>query len=310
MWETNLEFLRPGLQTSTQDNGRAGNQAWGVPIGGVMDTRSTVIGNRLVGNDDDNPILEIALLGPKIKTTGDAYIALTGAEIEIKVNDNAAAMYETIHVPSGSIIDLKNITNGARSYLAINGDWKIDRWLDSCSPLPIADLKTLHSNQITKNSKLVINTQKMVRKKTCPPSLRTEYGFQKTIRVVTGPEYDLMSRSNQDYFLNSTFTIHKNSNRMAVSMVDCIPEYKNQTELISSANLVGTIQLTKQGQPLILMNDGGTAGGYPRIANVITTDLPAVAQLTAGQKINFKLVDLDFAVNEFKKEKELLNSIT
>lgn len=310
MWETKLEFIRPGLQALIQDMGRAGLQSSGVPQGGAMDIRSMIIGNRLVGNNDNNPVIEIVLLGPKIKTTGDAYIAITGAAIEVKINDKPSPMYETLHIPSGSIIDLGTITKGARSYLAINGEWKIGEWLGSSSPLPIIDIKSLHSHQIKKNSRLVINTQKLISKKTFAKNLRPSFDNKNTIRVIVGPEYHMMSRSNQSYFFKTEFTIHKNSNRMAVSMVESIPNYKKQRELISSANLIGTIQLTNQGQPLILMNDGGTTGGYPRIANVISTDLPKIAQLKAGQKINFELVDLDFAVKEFKKEKELLLSIS
>lgn len=309
MWETRLEFTRPGLQTSIQDMGREGRQSQGVPRGGVMDTRSMLIANSLVGNAANNPILEIALIGPKIKVTGDAYIAVTGAPIDIKVNGVSSVMYETLHIQSGSTIELGAISDGARSYLAINGAWKIDRWQGSCSPLPIINPKSLLSNQILKNSKLIINTQKLINKKNCPPNLRFRFDTQMTLSVLQGPEFGLLSSVNQKYFFESAFTIHKNSNRMAVSMIECIPNFENEHELISSANLIGTIQLTKEGQPMILMNDGGTTGGYPRIANVITVDLPKIAQLKTGQKIKFQLVDLDFAVNEYKKEKELLLSI-
>lgn len=308
MWETSLEFLRPGLHSFIHDAGREGLQSQGIPRGGVMDSRSTIIGNRLVGNIDNNPIIEMALRGPKIKTMGDAYMAITGAEIKITINNKVVDMYETLHVPSGSTIDLGTINKGARSYLALNGEWKVDQWLESCSPIPIINLKNLQSNLLAKNSKLVINTQKMISKKRCPENLR-HLDNQNTIRIIRGPEYDLMSSSNQSYLSDSEFTIHKNSNRMAVSTEEYIPNYQNEKELISSANLIGTIQLTNQGQLLILMNDGGTTGGYPRIANVISADIPKVAQLTAGQKINFQLVDIDFAINELKKEKELLNSI-
>ncbi len=308
MWETKLEFLRVGLQTSIQDDGRIGMQSYGVPKGGAIDTRSMIIGNRLVGNDDNTPIIEMALTGPKIKVTGDAYIAVTGAEIDLKINDKKADMYETLYIPSGSIINLGTITKGARSYLAINGKWKTDKWLDSCSSLPISNIKKLQSNLITKNKLLIINTQKLISKKKCPLSLRTKFQTQNILRLIKGPEYDLMSIANQKFFIEAEFTIHKNSNRMAVSLEECIPNYDNQKELISSANLIGTIQITKQGQPLILMNDGGTTGGYPRIANVISADLPKITQLKAGQKVMFELVDLDFAVNELKKEKELLHS--
>jgi len=148
-----------------------------------------------------------------------------------------------------------------------------------------------------------------VHKKSYPKNLRPNFDLLETIRIMRGPEYRHLSPDNKTYLSNSDFTVHKNSNRMAVSMVECIPNFNDQKELISSANLVGTIQLTKQGQPLILMQDGGTTGGYPRIANVISVDLPKIAQLKAGQKLNFQLIDIDFAVSEIKKEKELLNSI-
>ena len=309
MWETSLQFLRAGLQTSIQDTGRTGMQSYGLPKGGAIDTHSMIIANRLVGNDHSTPTLEIALVGPKIKVTGDAYIAVTGAEIDLSINNSKAEMYETIHVASGSVIDLGTIKNGARSYLAINGKWQIDKWLDSCSPLPISNIKSLQSNQMTNNRILIINTQKLISKKKCPTQLRTKFHTQNKLRVLRGPEYSLMSSDNQKFFEETEFTIHKNSNRMAVSLEESIPNYENQKELISSANLVGTIQLTKQGQPLILMNDAGTTGGYPRIANVITADLPKVAQLRASQKVIFEFVSLDYAIKELEKEKEILLSL-
>jgi len=307
MWDTKLTVIKPGLQTFIVDHGRSDHLSLGVPMGGAMDKRSMIIANRLVGNQDHSPIIEATLVGPKLKIVGDAYISVAGGNVDFKIDDIPAKMYETIHVKSGSTVSLGHVNQGVRSYLAINGNWQLHKWLDSYSQLPAVNLKSLQKNILLKNSELNINTQKLVHKKVCPFKLRFQQ--DNIIRILSGPEYNMLTTGAKVMLAHQEFTIHKNSNRMAVSVEEKLPVPKKQIDLISSANLLGTIQLTKQGQPLILMNDAGTTGGYPRIANVITNDLQKIAQVSAGQKVRFKIVNLDFAYKELKKEKELLLSL-
>ena len=310
MWQSKLKFISPGIQTLILDRGRIGHQAQGVPHGGFLDTTAAIVANKLVNNDDYHPILEVTLTGPKIEVTGDVYIAITGGNINFTINGSSAKMYETIHVKSGSIITLGSVKSGARSYLAIGGDWQVNKWLRSTSPIPKIKIKDIEKNKITKQSILKINVKKLITKKVCPPHLKYREFENNIIRVTKGPEFDSLNDHEKNYFLNETFNIHQNSNRMAISFEESIPDYLTNVEMISSAVLPGTIQITNQGKPMILQNDAGTTGGYPRIANVITKDLPKVAQLSSGQKVNFELVTLEIAYKALQKEKEMLLSFS
>ena len=298
-----LHFIKPGLQTLIVDHGRPGYQSWGVPVGGAVDRTSASLANWLVGSPANAPVLEITLLGPTIEIEGDGQIALTGADLSPKIDGQAITMYETINVTSGMKLSFGTPKCGCRSYLAVGGNWQLKQWLSSYSALAYDSSGINKNSAIKKNSVVSINTHSSIAPKCISINQRPDICKPFTARVLPGPEFDSFTEDFQQQFLHQRFQLSPQSNRMGCRLT---PELKNLTgsEMISSGVIPGTIQITSSGQPIILLADAQTSGGYPRIANVITADVDALGQLKPGDEVRFVLVDLPEAQMAFAEKQE------
>lgn len=286
---TTLLFKKPGLLTTVQDLGRIGVQHLGVPIGGVMDQKSAKTGNWLVGNKDASPILEITLMGPEIEIQGPCQIALTGARLSPLLNGQQVSMYETINIDKNAILSFGKLVAGCRTYLAIGGTWQVKKWLSSYSAASVNGLALTRDSIIQKNSLLMINSQAFIPKRIAPQEQQATLADQISVRVMMGPEFDLFTSKDIAHFFGQTYHISNQSNRMGYRLEESIPNFQPCKELISSATLPGTIQISNSGQPIVLMRDAQTTGGYFRIANILTEDLDKVAQLKPKNSIRFIL---------------------
>ncbi|BDS09395.1 5-oxoprolinase subunit C family protein [Aureispira anguillae] len=285
-----LHFQQAGLQTTVQDKGRLGYQQFGIPIGGAMDQSSADIANWLVGNPTDAPLLEITLLGPTIRISKSCQIALTGAHISPLLNGQALPMYQTIPVPKNSILSFGPILSGCRAYLAVGGTWSINKWLSSYSPI-LHNGQALPSNSILKkDSQFMIYTKKISPLRNYPKEKRPIYPSKITVRVTIGPEFEQFSRTAIAAFFGTAHSISNHSNRMGYRLSTRLFNFTSSQELISSGIVPGTVQISNAGQPIILLKDAPTTGGYPRIANIYSEDLDAVAQLKPNDKICFSLI--------------------
>ena len=167
-----FHFMKAGLQTLVQDTGRIGQQAFGVPIGGVMDKSSARIANWLVGNDPITPVLEITLIGPQIEIEGDCQVALTGADISPVIDGAIVPMYKTLSINSGSKLSFGPLKSGCRAYLAIRGKWMVKKWLNSYSAFLLSE-KDLTSDSIPKKgSVILIETKNSISAREFPAELR------------------------------------------------------------------------------------------------------------------------------------------
>jgi len=288
-----LNFRRAGLHTTIQDMGRVGYQHFGVPIGGVMDKSSAKIANWLVGNEEQNPVLEITLLGPRIVFKGKCQIALTGANLSPSINGEPIRMYKTIKVKNGAVLDFGKVVSGCRSYLAIGGVMNVSKWLSSYSAASINGEEVTPQCIVSKDSELVIATNKFVPKKKYPQKQQPVYNDNIRVRVLPGPEFEAFSRTSIASFFSQAYLISNQSNRMGYRLEGGNLQINDSHEIISSGIVPGTIQITNSGQPIILMMDAQTVGGYSRIANIIGEDLDKVAQLKPGDKIWFSLFSLE-----------------
>jgi biotin-dependent carboxylase-like uncharacterized protein len=290
---TCFRFIRPGLQATVQDKGRYGYQHLGVPQGGVLDKSSAKIANWLVGNDDYNPVLEIALMGPTIEITGKCQIALTGADMSATIDGKAIGMYKSIKVKSGSVLSFAKLICGCRTYLSIGGTWDIKPWLSSFSA-SVSNIEELTPGSImNKDNFLKVKINKFIPKRKFPKSERPAFKSSLEIRVLKGPEHNEFPTAFIKTFYNQFYQITEQFNRMGCRLKGKNNGYREPQEIISSAAIPGTIQITNSGQPIILLNDAPTTGGYPRIANVISKDSDKLAQLKTGDKIKFILVTLE-----------------
>ncbi len=299
-----IKFLQAGMQTSLQDLGRPGYRSIGISQAGAIDSDNFKLANWLVGNPVNNPCLEIYLGGPVLEFTQDMVIGIAGAKFQIFINDKLTSSDQTLFVNKGDILKFGQSVSGARAYIAFNGSPKDEQFLnsyscDTTSQLGYNSGKSFHDNQI-----LDIQTRNHTKQiRLLPAELNTQYPKNMLIRVTKGMEFDLLTEEAKRNLFEQSFSVSHNSNRMGLRTSGQALQVNFEKTMISSPVTVGTIQLPTNGQPIVLLNEGQTIGGYPRIGQVISTDLPLLGQITPHSKISFYLVNIAKAIdiNHFKK---------
>lgn len=287
-----LTFLRSGLLTTIQDAGRLGYQHLGIPIGGIMDEQAAKMANKLVDNRLDTPVLEITLMGPTIRFGGACQIALTGAHLSPTLDGNKIKHYQTINVQANQILSFGKNRKGCRCYLAIRGTWLVKKWLSSYSAASTNSHLLTPQSMLTTNSKLTIETAVPIAPKKIAKGHQLSLPSSVVVRVARAPEFECFSHEHIAFFFSQLFTLSNQSNRMGCRLNEVLPEFNPQKPLISSGVLPGTIQIANNGQPIILMKDAQTTGGYYRIAQILSEDLNKIAQLKPTDSIRFSFVSL------------------
>ena len=301
----NLRCIKSGMLTLVQDMGRSGHRASGIPVGGSADKLSAICANWLVGNGASDPVLEIMVMGPAIEFNGTrCTIALTGADISPVLNDKPVAMNRSITVEPGDILKFGRLNFGCRCYLAVSGDWRVKQWLGSCSAF-------LQMPELTPNSILQPGHQLDVRgprvlKRVLPDELINEPASAVDVRVVEGPEFSRMPIAARDHLLSAKHRVSNQCNRMGCRLIDALPGFRQDRELISAPVIPGTIQVTRDGHPIVLLADAQTTGGYYRVANVISADLDKLGQLKPNDTLSFGLVSREVAVAAMEQRQALI----
>ena len=279
-----IEVIASGLLTTIQDLGRLGAQAQGVPIGGVLDRLSARQANWLVGNSVETPVLEITLTGPTLRFSQDTWIAICGGSLEAFLGNRPIQTYRSYLVKAGEVLRTGRISSGVRSYLAIGGDWQVERWLGSAGAWMMGEQTFPRGAHLQKGQTLSIIPQPR-RVQFIGEGERTPH--QVVIRVLAGPEWEWFSQESQRIFLERRWQVSNQSNRMAQKLEPLLPLAGSWRELISSPVWPGTIQCTASGELMILQADAQTTGGYPRLAQVVEADLDRLAQRKPGQTCSF-----------------------
>ena len=274
-----LTFIKSGLLTLVVDNTRIGYQKYGVPVGGAMDAKSAVLANWLVGNNPNTTLFEINMVGPQIRFEAECQIAITGADISPTINGLGAAMYQTLELKRGEVLKFGKLNEGSRAYLAIGGSWNVSSWMDNDSPKSNPTIKNLSSIEIISTGNL--NPNRKVEK---PKLSKTPV----ILKVMQGPEFDLLTDDVSTTLLATTFELLPASNRMGYRLSPNLPQIV--ASIISSGVVPGTLQITQDGYPILLMKDAPATGGYIRALNVISEDMSALGQLKAGDSLKFSLV--------------------
>lgn len=288
-----LHFEKAGLQTLVQDLGREGYRAFGVPIGGAMDRGAARAANWLVGNPPEAPVLEITLMGPRIRISGDCQIALTGADLSAQIDGQAVPRYETVELAGNSVLSFGKARAGCRAYLAVGGEWQVRSWLGSCSASAYAGADLTPDSFPGKDRPIVIKTRRFGEHRRISTENRPGYPPRLRVRVLPGPEFESFSPYAIGRFFSRGYLLTSDSNRMGFRLDAQIKDFIPNREVISSGVLPGTIQVTNSGQPIILMADAQTTGGYYRLAQVISADMDRLAQLRPGDEVWFSLVTLE-----------------
>lgn len=305
-----IEVLKSGLLTTIQDIGRLGYQQYGMTVGGAVDTYASRVANALVGNALNEASLEITLVGPVLKAREDMFISITGANLAPHKKGKRVPMWTSFVWEKGSVIDFREASCGLRSYLAVAGGFDVPIVMGSRStyiPAGIGGFKgrALHRGDILKIRSRRGGVQRLGLASRHIPS----YPKQKTIRVVLGPDDRLFSRKGVDTFLISLYTVSNELNRMGMRLIGDKIEHNGCADIPSRAVTFGTIQVATDGQPIAMLADHQTTGGYTQIATVITVDHSLLAQSQSGDVIRFQKVSLDEARMLLKKQNSFLKQL-
>jgi len=303
-----LYFIKAGLQTSIQDSGRHGFMHLGISHSGAMDKNSQQMANRLVDKPPDSAVLEITLIGPTIRFDSATSIAICGARFNLTLNNQPVANNETIKVAKDDELEFKQALNGARAYLAFAGELSLKRILKSYSTHLTAKLGGFENRQITDGDHLETKGDRLLAYKKVPEQLDFNYSGNYLLRCVASVESELFSPQQTEQFFSQKYQVTSELNRMGIKLQGDPLKFENKLEIVSSGLTQGSIQITPSGQPIISSVDGQTIGGYPRIANIISTDLPLLGQITAGDQLRFTQVDQAFAESSLRAAQKLLDS--
>lgn len=284
-----FKIRKTGMLTTVQDLGRQGWQEYGVPPGGAMDKKSLRLANRLVGNSEDSPCLEITIIGPEIQFQGTGMISLAGADLSARMNGKPIPPNQPLIVSENDLLTFGKCKWGCRSYLGIHGEWMIPAWLGSRSEVPYAGSQEGLPPVLKRDDEIEIRYDRLPEREMKAEDCRDS---RDRIRIVPGPEFSLFTGESKGALVSHPYTISRHSNRMGYRMEEKLIGEMPEREMISSGVVPGTIQVTSSGQIILMMADAQTTGGYHRIAAVVQPDLDILGQKKPGDKINFQLVDI------------------
>ena len=278
-----IKVLQSGFYSTIQDLGRFGYQDYGVPYSGVMDKQAATIANTLLGNHENNAVLEITMTGPKLKFECDTLICLSGASMNPQINKKYIPNNKIFNVKKDDVLSFGKLDSGFRCYLAVLGGFNAEMVMNS---------RSMYQN-ITQQSSIKKGDQLAIKNSTFNYKMHhsnlrvnTSYIDNLTLEVYRGPEFKYLSVSNQKKILSSRFTISKYNNRMAYQLEEVLAN--NLDSIITAPVLPGTIQLTPSGKLIILMKDCQTTGGYPRVLQLSESAIHSLAQKITGDKLQFK----------------------
>jgi biotin-dependent carboxylase-like uncharacterized protein len=278
---------RPGLQTTIQDLGRWGHQAIGVPVAGPMDTFSHRLANLLVGNAHDAATLEITLIGPELEFGADALIAICGADFDVSADGQPVGLGVTTPIRAGTRIQFRRRRAGARAYLAIAGGLQTAPVLGSRATHVVSGMGGFNGRPLAAGDRIPFVPGAASRPRRRATGLTLPAQGRARVRLLPGPQADWFEPSALTTLATVSFRVSPRSNRMGFRLEGPPLARLDQREPISEPLAFGALQVPTAGEPILLMADRQTAGGYPKIASVISADLPIAAQLAPGDFIEF-----------------------
>ena len=305
-----LIIEKPGLLTTIQDLGRYGFKKDGIITGGAMDTVAHRVANLLVNNDENEPTIEITLFGPTIRFVENGVISLCGGDLSPYLNGRVLEMERPIWIDKGDVLTFGQPKTGCRAYLAVHGGLKIKKVMGSYSTYLQAGIGGFKGRALQKGDQIELNCQNVNWDKLIhnwsSRMANLDSKDRKKVRVLKGRHFDEFTKGSQDIFVEESFMVSAQSDRMGYRLEGNTLELAKPKEIISEAVTFGTIQVPANGKPIILMADSQTIGGYPKMADVISVDLPVVAQAKPGDELQFEIVTIDEAQKLYQQQENKL----
>ena len=305
-----IEIITPGLLTTVQDFGRVGVMKNGFTQNGAMDRYSMTVANRLCGNCDSAPVLEMTVLGVTARFTQDTVVCVSGADFGAKINDKPIKRNKAYKINNGDILSMGAAKSGMRAYLAVAGGIVGEYVFGSAS----TNLKFAFGGHFGKKLQsgdvLSIGTGAFPLGEIDKWEIsESEYSKDAQLRVVLGPQNEMFTDEDIRLFLSQEYEVTAQSDRMGIRLSGEPLKSKNGMDIISDGIVFGSVQVPNSGEPIILMADHQTTGGYAKIATVISVDLPRAAQLSTGNTVRFKSVTVEEAEQEAKKQKRFFDNL-
>jgi biotin-dependent carboxylase-like uncharacterized protein len=299
----------PGMLTTVQDLGRWGYQQAGMPVAGAMDADALRIGNILVCNDEGAAGLEITLLGPSLTVDGDGLVAVAGADLGFRINGGPAPCWTALKVTTGDRISFSGPAGaGARAYLCVAGGIDVPLVMGSRSTYLRAALGGFGGRALKTGDRLESGALPVLWKRAegfaCPDDLRPCRDMNVPLRVVPGPQDDLFTQEGIDTFYGSEYTITNSADRMGYRMEGPAVAHTGAPDIVSDAIPLGAVQIPGHGQPIAMLADRQTTGGYTKIGVLCTPDIASLAQRLPGQKVRFRRVTFGEALSISRAERE------
>jgi antagonist of KipI len=305
-----VEVIQPGLLTTVQDRGRIGYQQYGMVVGGAMDAFAFQVGNILVGNSRNTAGLEITWTGPTLRFEASAFIALTGANLSPRLDQQSTPMWKGFFVEKGQVLSFGRPVEGVRTYLAVSGGFDVPEIMGSRStyikggiggylgrPLQEGDVLTLGDPPAPCSVKQLAYR------------LRPRYNKEIILRAVPGPQSEAFTDEAIHTFFREAYEVTTRADRMGYQLSGPPLIHKGKADILSDAIAPGSVQVPAEGKPIVLMVDRQTTGGYAKIATVISCDLPRLAQAGPGCKVRFEPIGVIQAGNLAVEQERLLKTL-
>jgi antagonist of KipI len=292
-----MQVIKPGFQSSIQDLGRFGFSHLGISASGTADTVSLRFGNLLLGNEQNLAAIEMTLVGGEFFFNSETIIAITGADFQPTLDRIQIPLWETILIKSGQTIQFGATRSGARCYLCIKGGFVVDKILGSASTHLLTGIGGYKGRALMKDDEINFagSDTKNFNRQRVKKEIVNEIMSNKKIFVTKAPQSDFFSSETLELFSSSIYTVSEEANRMGLRLIGSVLRQINNKDIITEGVSLGAIQVSHDGNPIILFVEHQTTGGYPKIANVIAAHLHKIGQLRPRDEIQFSFVSIDEA---------------
>jgi len=288
-----------GPLTTVQDLGRAGYLRVGVPTSGPMDRESFVLANRLVGNPDGAAALECTLMGPRVALSDARLVAVTGADMPVTLNGAPVETWTAIAVAAGDVLRLAAARSGVRAYLAVSGGIDTPPALGSRSTYLRGRLGGVEGRAVRKGDRLPLGAASAAMaapgRRAHPPRAAEPAGAPAMLHVVLGPQDDRFTAAGIATLLESEYEMTPQSDRMGARFKGPRIEHSRGHDILSDGIALGAVQVVGDGQPIVLLADRQSTGGYTKIATVCSFDIGRLAQVKPGQRVRYVLTSVEQA---------------
>jgi biotin-dependent carboxylase-like uncharacterized protein len=294
-----LKVIQPGIHTTVQDLGRKGFQDAGVPVAGPLDRDSLRLANALVGNPLETAALELVLQGPALEVQADSVrVALAGCQGALEVGGEQARTVpagQSVRLMRGETVRVAQLGDAACAYLAVEGGFDLTPVLGSVATYVRGGMGGLNGTPLKRDMLLPLRQTQVEERPELGLTEAQDLAFDAPIRVVLGPQDDFFSEAGIATFLSGEYTVTPQSDRMGFRMDGPALEHSKGYNIVSDGIVSGSIQVPGSGMPIVLLADAQTTGGYPKIATVISADLPVLGRRRPGRKVRFAAVTVQEA---------------